>query len=320
MKKVHRVSCVGSGLIGMGWASVFSAGGLDVTIFDVKEGVAEKAIPVIGRTADFVLKNGLSPAESLGSVTAAQTLEEAVSGCEYVQESIFESLPAKRKVFKEISALNPNAVIASSTSSLSISKIQTRAKDPSRCLAVHPLNPVYIMPVVEVVGGKMTSPETLTMARELMTRIGKVPVSLNFEVPGHVIDRLQAALWREALDLLNRGVADAADIDKAVASGLGPRWATMGPYLRAHLAGGEGGLRYYLEHIEPSHYQIWKDMRAWKHAPTKAKRKAVDSVPSLTSGLSYDELVARRDKILLRMIRDAKSSTPLPQHDSAVRQ
>jgi carnitine 3-dehydrogenase len=302
--KPLKLGCVGSGLIGRGWASVFSAAGLEVTLFDSKAGAAEGALPWIRETARFIQEHHLVKSAKIGRLTAAPTLVEAVSDRDYVQESIFEDLRAKKKVFKEISSANPETVIASSTSSLLISKIQAAAKDPSRCLSVHPLNPVYIIPVVEVVGGRMTSQETLATARALMEKVGKIPVSLNFEVPGHVLDRLQAALWREALDLLARGVAGASEIDKAVEFGIGRRWAATGPFLRAHLGGGAGGLEYYFKHIEPSHFEIWNDMRVWKHAPEKAKKKALESLGALTKGLSYGELATRRNTDLLKLVGD----------------
>lgn len=308
MKKRTRVACVGAGLIGKGWASVFLAGGLDVAIFDAREGASEAALRPVRETAEFVRDAGLAGSDSLGSLRAASTLQDAVEGRSYIQESVFESYAVKAKVFRAASGLNPKAVIASSTSSLSISKIQLSAADPSRCVSVHPLNPVYIMPVVEVVGGKKTGADALSYASDLMVKVGKVPVRLNFEVPGHILDRLQDALWREALDLLARGVADAVDIDRAVAFGLGPRWAVLGPFLRAHLAGGEGGLGYYFDHIEPSHLHVWNDMRTWKRAPARGKKKALDSLPELTAGRRYPDLLRERDELLARLVRDKRRS------------
>jgi len=266
-----------------------------VTIFDNQAGLATQAVSGITKVVEFLRKNGLAPSETTGKVTVASTLEEAVADCDYVQESVFESYDVKRKAFRQIT------IIASSTSSLSITKIQNSATNPKLCLSVHPLNPVYIIPAVEIAGGRMTSVKTVERVCEFMVRMGKVPVRLN-EVRGHVADRLQAAVWREALDLLDRGVASARDIDRVVSYGLGPRWAIMGPFLRAHLAGGEGGLEYYLKHIEPSHSVIWKGMRNWKKAPSRAKKKALSSVDTLTEGKSYSELVAWRDDLLARLI------------------
>jgi len=253
------------------------------------------------KIVEFLRKNGLAPSVAAGKVTIASTLQDAVADCDYVQESVFESYNAKKKAFRQISRINPRTIIASSTSSLSITKIQTSAANPGLCLSVHPLNPVYIIPAVEIAAGKMTSVETIERASEFMVRMGKVPVRLG-EVHGHVADRLQAAMWREALDLLDRGVASAQDIDRVVSDGLGPRWAIMGPFLRAHLAGGEGGLEYYLRHIEPSHSVIWKGMRNWKKAPLKAKTKALSAIDTLTEGKSYSELVAWRDDLLVKLI------------------
>jgi 3-hydroxypropionate dehydrogenase (NADP+) len=307
--EVSSVACVGVGLIGRGWASIFSAGGLDVSIFDSQEGAAQDAVPAIKRTAKYVQDNHLAPSHDLGKVRVVSTLEEAVGDCAYVQESVFESYKAKKKVFGEVSRLSPNTVIASSTSSLSMTKIQSASVSPQRCVCVHPLNPVHIMPAVEIAGGRRTSKETLRFACDLMERVGKVPILLNREVPGHIMDRLQAALWREALDLLARGVADASEIDKAVASGLGLRWAAIGPFLRAYLAGGESGLEYYFKHIEPSHSHIWKDMRVWQRAPSVAKKNALDSIQALTLGKSYEELVSLRDELLVKMIADRQTAS-----------
>jgi carnitine 3-dehydrogenase len=312
MKK-PRVACIGAGLIGRGWASVFLAGGCDVALFDSKEGAAESALQTVRKTADFIVGRGLAPPGPRGTVSASPTLSEAVEEAEYVQESVFESYEVKRKVFREAGKANPEGLIASSTSSLSITKIQRSCPNPGRTLSVHPLNPVYLVPAVEVVGGKATTRATLDKAVSLMEKVGKVPLRLNFEVPGHVADRLQAAVWRESLDLLSRGVADASEIDKAMAAGLGPRWAAMGPFLRAHLAGGEGGLPYYLEHIEPSHEHIWKDMRTWEKAPAKAKRLAVASLDEVGMGMSYQELVKWRDDLLTRLYAAKKDGSTGPK-------
>ncbi len=285
---------------------MFVSNGLDVNIFDARKEASEKAVEGIKKTAQFIKKNHLVKSPRMGRVNVAPSLAEAVTERDYVQESVFESYETKDDVFRLVSRINPDTIIASSTSSLSISRMQASATDPSLCLSVHPLNPVYLVPAVEVVGGEKTSRATLSKVCDFMSKLGKVPIRLEKEVPGHLADRLQAALWREALDMLDRGVASARDIDNLMTMGLGPRWAVMGPFLRAHVAGGPSGLEYYLNHIEPSHAFIWKDMSNWKSAPESAKKKALASLDSLTEGADYAELVQWRDDLLVQLLLDKK--------------
>ncbi|MEM3794019.1 MAG: 3-hydroxyacyl-CoA dehydrogenase NAD-binding domain-containing protein, partial [Candidatus Bathyarchaeia archaeon] len=204
------------------------------------------ALSVVREKLEFLARNRLIAGRVerlVERVSISTDLKEAVEDADYIQESVPEDYGTKRRAFAEISKWAPrDAIIASSTSALLISKIQRAAKGPERCLTAHPWNPVYLIPLVELVPGELTSKSTVEAARGFMEGLGKVPVVLKRDVPGHLANRLQAAILREAMDLVDRGIATIEDVDKAVRFGPGLRWALMGPFMIFHLAGGEGGL------------------------------------------------------------------------------
>ncbi|MEM3439992.1 MAG: 3-hydroxyacyl-CoA dehydrogenase NAD-binding domain-containing protein [Candidatus Bathyarchaeia archaeon] len=244
--RAGRAACVGSGLIGSGWAVVFASKGLEVCLHDISESKLKGALSVVREKLEFLARNRLIAGRVerlVERVSISTDLKEAVEDADYIQESVPEDYGTKRRAFAEISKWAPrDAIIASSTSALLISKIQRAAKGPERCLTAHPWNPVYLIPLVELVPGELTSKSTVEAARGFMEGLGKVPVVLKRDVPGHLANRLQAAILREAMDLVDRGIATIEDVDKAVRFGPGLRWALMGPFMIFHLAGGEGGL------------------------------------------------------------------------------
>lgn len=211
---IRKVACVGAGLIGQGWAALFSSNGFEVILQDVTETILENSVRGVRSNLMFLeannlLKQGEADA-ALKRIKVSTLIGEAVGRADYVQESVPDDYGFKKKVFREIDAVAPDhALLASSSSGLLMTEIQKVVTRPQRCVLVHPVLPVYLIPLVEIVGGEQTSRETVIATYNFMKRLGKIPVLLKREVPGYIINRLQAALLREAIDLVDKGVASA---------------------------------------------------------------------------------------------------------------
>jgi len=217
--EIKNFACVGAGLIGQGWATIFSSKGFQVILQDVTEDILESAVKKItSNLMFFEAKDLLRPGEADAALKRIKTITniaEAVGNADYVQESVLDNYDIKKPVFKEMDASAPNhAILASSSSGLLMSEIQKVTTRPERCVLVHPILPAHLIPAVEVVGGEQTSQDTVKAAHDTMKKLGKMPVLLNKEVPGYIVNRLQAALLREAIDLVDKGVASAEDVDK----------------------------------------------------------------------------------------------------------
>ena len=309
---VKRVVCVGSGLVGQGWASLFALAGYQVTLVDVNQKILDSAIGRVEGQMRFLEEAGLTKdAERASKLLSTTTsLGEAVGGADFVQESVFESYPAKKEVYGKMDeAADERVILSSSSSGLMMSEIQKAAKrHPERCIVSHPWNPSYLVPLVELSPGDHTSQETIKKTYELMEDIGKVPVVLKREVPGFIANRLSAALWREALNLVDSGVASVEDVDKAVVNGPGLRWAIMGPYLTYHLGGGKGGIEYLMRHIDVSKAKWLETMAKWTETPESAVEKAIKGVYELDSvrNHTYDELEVWRDSQLVDILKSRK--------------
>jgi 3-hydroxypropionate dehydrogenase (NADP+) len=231
-------------------------------------------------------------------------LDEAVSQADYVQESVPDRYEIKKPVFREMDrATTGDVILASSSSGLLMTEIQKETLRPERCVMVHPMLPVYLVPAVEVVGGNRTSPETTLAACELMRRVGKLPILLKKEVSGYIVNRLQAALLREAIDLVAKGVASAEDVDKAFCMGNGLRDPFMGPLLRAHLAG--NGIERFLKDYAESYRLRWESMECWTSVPPSANRAVVEGVMAmpLIREKSIEEIKTWRDGMLTRILQ-----------------
>jgi 3-hydroxypropionate dehydrogenase (NADP+) len=309
---VKRVVCVGSGLVGQGWASLFAIAGYQVTLVDVNQKILDSAIGRVEGQMRFLEEAGLTKdAERASKLLSTTTsLGEAVGGADFVQESVFESYPAKKEVYGKMDeAADERVILSSSSSGLMMSEIQKAAKrHPERCIVSHPWNPSYLVPLVELSPGDHTSQETIKKTYELMEDIGKVPVVLKREVPGFIANRLSAALWREALNLVDSGVASVEDVDKAVVNGPGLRWAIMGPYLTYHLGGGKGGIEYLMRHIDVSKAKWLETIAKWTETPETAVEKAIKGVYELDSvrNHTYDELEVWRDSQLVDILKSRK--------------
>lgn len=304
--KISRVACIGAGLIGRGWATVFSTRCSEVVLQDVSEPILEGALRQIRENLLFLEARSLLPAgESARALKRLRTttrIADAVSGAGYVQESVTERYDVKKEVFREMDAHAPaEALLASSASGLLMSEIQAAVRRPERCLLAHPMLPVHLLPCVEIAGGRQTSLQALAEARKFMEEMGKEPVVLRQEVPGYIVNRLQAAILREAIDLVHRGVASAEDVDRAFRTGVGLRDPVMGPLLRIHLAA--NGVENFFDRFAESYRNRWESMADWTSIPPEAARITARQVREMVSvrTKSMEELTKWRDEMLVRV-------------------
>ena len=306
---VKRVACVGSGLVGQGWATLFALHGYEVILEDISEDILDEALIRIEKQMRFLVEAGLAEKVelALGRIGTTTDLASAISEVDYVQESAYESYTAKKALYSEMDKLTDREVVlASSTSGLMMSEIQKACnRYPERTIVAHPWNPSYLIPLVELSPGKLTSEETTKQTYKLMENIGKTPVVLKKEVPGFIANRLSVALWREALDLVDSGVASVEDVDKAVQAGPGLRWALMGPYLTYHLGGGKGGIEYIMRHIGATKSEWLENMAKWTAVPDSAVEKAINGVQNLrvVREKSFEELESWRDERLAKILK-----------------
>lgn len=305
---IHHVSCVGAGLIGQGWATLFSSKGLEVVLQDVSEEVLGKSIREIRSNLWFLETHHLfepgGAEASLKRIKMTSDIREAVSQADYVQESIPDVYDLKKQIFREMDGAAPDhAILASSSSGLLMTEIQKATTRPQRCILVHPVLPVYLIPLVEIAGGEQTSDETVTVSDHFMRRLGKVPALLKREVPGYIVNRLQAALLREAIDLVDKGVASVEDVDRAFRMGIGLRDPVIGPFLRIHLAG--GGVEQFIKNYSQSYHYRWKTMETWTSIPPSAAEKIVLGVKEMdvVRKKSLEEIVTWRDEMLVELLR-----------------
>ena len=302
------VAVIGAGLTGASWAGLYAAAGLEVRLQDVDGERLEAAVERAAAAAGFLAGSGLAsmPTAERGVelLTGTADLAEAVAGVIHVQECVREDVALKREVFAAATAAAPaHALICTSSSGLSISDIQTAAAHPERCLAAHPYNPPHLVPLVELAPGALTSPEAMERAVAFYAGVGKEPVRLTRDLPGYLANRLSAALWREAVDLVLRGVATVEDVDKAVSYGPGLRWAAMGPHLLYDLGGGEEGIIGHVEHLAGVKEGMLRDLATWTTFPPETGRVLDAGLTQEKGARRYDELVAERDALLVAYLR-----------------
>jgi len=306
---IRNICCVGAGVIGHSWATLFAMRGYRVYLQDANRRTLTRALGLIRSNIEFLRHKGLVREETttiLERVNTTTKLTEAVESVDYIQESTYEKYTVKKRLFKEIeSAASKHAILASSSSGLLMTEIQKVTASPERCLIVHPFNPPHLIPLVELVPGKATSALTIQKTYQFMLELGKVPVTLKKEVPGYIANRLSAALWREAIDLVERDVASVEDVDKALCAGPGIRWAIMGAHLTYHLGGGTGGIRYFIDQLEPAFASWWRDMRVWTSIPDTATKKVIAGVKEIgiVRTRKYEDLVKWRDDKLVDLLR-----------------
>jgi 3-hydroxyacyl-CoA dehydrogenase len=302
-KPISRVAIIGTGVIGASWASLFLARGLQVVATDVAPN-AEAALKRFVESAWPALKKlGLSPGAAQSKLIFTADLASAVKDADLVQENGPERIDFKKRLYGQLDELLPaDTIIASSSSGLTMSEIQAGCPShPERCVIGHPFNPPHLVPLVEIVGGAKTSEETIQRVMEFYTAMGKRTVRLRKEVPGHVANRLQAALSREVYHLVADGVVSAADADTALCWGPGLRWGIMGSLLLNHLGGGQGGIEHFFEQFTGPMTAWWKVLGQPVLTP-EVQQKLIDSVRAEVGSRSIDELAAERDEMLLGLI------------------
>lgn len=300
--KPTLVGIIGTGVIGTGWVARLLAKGNPVIAWDPSPGFAERLESEIQRLWPTLQKNGVADSASPDLLTCAETLEDACKVAEFVQESVPEDLEIKHEVHRRIdAATNKEAIVASSSSGLLPSDIQKVCKHPDRFLIGHPFNPVYLLPLVELVPGKSTSHATMASAEAHYKALNMHPLVLQKEVEGYLSDRLQEALWREALHLVNDGVATTRQLDDAIIYGPGLRWAIMGTCLTFHLAGGKGGMRHMLEQFGPALKLPWTHLEA-PELNDQLIERMVSGTAEQAEGQSIDELEKLRDDCLIEIM------------------
>jgi len=300
---VRRVACIGCGVIGAGWTAHFLARGYEVIAWDPAPGAEAKLGELILAARPALKDLGLNFDAAPLRLTFAPSLSAACSEAAFVQESAPERLELKTKLLAEIDRATPeNVVIASSTSGFLMSELQSDATHPERMVVGHPFNPPYLIPLVEVVGGKATDAAAVDWAAAFYETTGKTVIRMRREVPGFIADRLQQALWHEALHMIQAGEATVAEIDRSIATGPGLRWAIMGHCLTFHLAGGEGGMEQFLDHFDPEVAAPWTRLASPELTP--ALREAViTGCEDITGGRSIAELIQYRDRCLVAVMR-----------------
>jgi 3-hydroxyacyl-CoA dehydrogenase len=314
-KPIRRIAIIGTGVIGASWTSLFLAKGLEVTATDVAPN-AEAALRRFVEAAWPALKRlGLAPGASQSNLKFTAALAEAVKGADLVQENGPERIDFKKKLYGQLDELlPPDVIIASSSSGLTMSEIQSgAASHPERCVIAHPFNPPHLVPLVEIVGGAKTSEATIRRAAEFYTSIGQRTVRLNKEMPGHVANRLQAALAREVYYLVAEGVVSAADVDTALSWGPGLRWGIMGNMMLNHLGGGPGGIEHFFAQFTGPMTAWWKTLGSPVLTP-EVQKKLIDSVHAEVGSRTIGDLAAERDDVLLGLIElRAKAERARPE-------
>lgn len=294
---VQKLAIVGAGMIGASWAALGSAHGVAVSAYDPNPEAEARFLSHVERARTQLAELGLT---GDGAVSFSTDLAAALDGAGFVQENGPENEAVKRRLLAEIDALlPPDAIIASSTSALVRSAIVADCATPERIVVAHPFNPPHLVPLVEIVGADA---EVVARAAEFYRSLGRRPVVLNREMPGHIANRLASALYREAVHLVEQGVASVADIDAALCNGPGLRWALMGPHMTYHLGGGEGGIAGYLAHLGPSQVRRWQSLGN-PSLDAEVQAKIVAGVAEETGGRSIAELEARRDEGLLALLK-----------------
>lgn len=295
---VNHIAIVGTGVIGASWAAYYLSCGFDVIATDPAPKAEDNLRKYIDEAWKILSKNGISPSASRDRLAFAPSLSKALAEADFVQENGPERPDFKIKLFAEMDdATPPDSILASSSSGLTMDVIQSACKHPERCVIGHPFNPPHLIPLVEVVGGAKTSPQTIERTMAFYASIGKKPIRLYKALPGHVANRLQVAVYKEILYLVQQGVLSVADADIAVCYGPGPRWGVMGPSLQWHLAGGSNGIHHFVEHLMDPMFGLMKSLGTPDATP-ELKQAIVDGVTQLAGERSVEQLAEEENEVL----------------------
>jgi 3-hydroxyacyl-CoA dehydrogenase len=309
-----RVAIIGTGVIGASWAALFAACGHEVRATDPRPDAAEALRAAVERCWPSLDRQGrVRDGGSPDLVRLVASAVDAVDGATFVQESAPERLDLKHDLYRQIDAVTaPEVVIASSSSGLMATDMQRAcARHPERVVVGHPFNPPHLVPLVEVVGGAATSEAAIGTAMGVYASIGKSPIRIRAELPGHVTNRLQAALWREAYWLVSQGVVSVAELDRAISSGPGLRWALLGPFATQHLSGGDAGIAHVLEHLGPPMVEWWQTMEIPEWT-AELKAAVVAGVGAELDGIDQTAMEDERDRLLEQLIVAKSDARHLP--------
>jgi 3-hydroxyacyl-CoA dehydrogenase len=302
-KQIRNIAIVGTGVIGASWAALYLARGFNVTATDPGPNAEENLRRFVDAAWKDLTVIGLSPNASRDHLRFTLDMKDALSDADFVQENGPERQDFKIKLYADMDDATPqDSIIASSSSGLTMSVMQSACKFPERCVIGHPFNPPHVVPLVEVVAGEKTSPHTVEEAISFYASIGKKPIHVRKEVVGHVANRLQAALYREIVYLIEQGVVDVADSDTAVCWGPGLRWGVMGPNLLFHLGGGQGGMQHFLGQFTGPLAAWWKDLGKITEFSPEVKQTLLEGVLKEAGNRSIEELERERDSMLLELL------------------
>jgi 3-hydroxyacyl-CoA dehydrogenase len=316
-KPIHRIAIVGTGVIGASWAAQYLARGFDVVATDPGPNAEASLRKYVDEAWGQLETIGLSPGAARNRLTFIPDMKEALAKADFVQENAPERPEFKIKLFADMDAATPaDSLIASSSSGITPSVMQSKCRHPERVLIGHPFNPPHIIPLVEVVGGVKTSPAAVERAMAFYAAIGKKPIRLHKELNGHVGNRLQAALYREVAYLISQGVLSVADADDAVSWGPGLRWGVMGPSLQWHLGGGPGGIKHFMEHLMDPLGGMWKTLGNPEVTP-ELKRTITDGVLREAGNRPVEQLAQEENAVLVGLLRLRAHTTNGPSSASA---
>jgi carnitine 3-dehydrogenase len=297
-KEIQNVAIVGTGVIGASWAAYYLSCGFNVVATDPAPNAEANLRKYVGEAWKTLSKNDMFPGASPDRLTFAPSMAQALAKADFVQENAPERPDFKAKLFAEMDDTTPpDSILASSSSSITMDVIQSACKRPERCVIGHPFNPPHVIPLVEVVGGAKTSPQTIEKAMAFYSSIGKKPIRLFKALPGHVANRLQAALYKEVLYLIQQGVLSVADADAAVCYGPGPRWGVMGPSLQWHVGGGPGGIQHFMEQLMGPLEGLMKALGSPNVTP-ELKQTVADGVALMARNRSVEQLAEEENEVL----------------------
>ncbi|HLK64290.1 MAG TPA: 3-hydroxyacyl-CoA dehydrogenase NAD-binding domain-containing protein [Bryobacteraceae bacterium] len=311
-KPIRRIAVVGTGVIGASWAAQYLARGFEVIATDPAPGADENLRKYVDNAWELLTAIGLTPGASRDRLSFTSNLRDALANADFVQENGPERPEFKTKLFADMDDATPlDSIIASSSSGITPSVMQSKCKHPERVLVGHPFNPPHIVPLVEVVGGAKTSPEAIQRAMAFYASIGKKAIRLNKELPGHVANRLQIALYSQVMYLIQQGVLSVADADDAVSYGPGLRWGVMGPSLQWHLGGGAGGIKHFMEHLMDPLAASIRNLGSPDVTP-ELKKLISEGVLQEAGDHSVEQLAAQENEVLVGLLKLRSNQAEAP--------
>ena len=300
---IDKIAIIGTGVIGTGWTLRLLAKKKEIYVFEPSIKQKKFLLDEIKRTTKSLKNFYKISTISTKKLYFKKTIRDAVKDVDLIQENVPENEKIKKKIVKEISKWSkPNAIIASSSSGLLPSRIQSECKNPSRFIIAHPFNPVYLLPLVEIVKGEKTKTNFIKKSEIFYRSLGMCPLIIKKEVEGYLSDRLQESIWRESLHLINKNLASTDDLDKAIVHGPGLRWSLMGTFLTFHLAGGKQGMKHMLNQFGPTLKLPWTKLKA-PELTRKLSNRIIKGTKRQSKGKSIKQLTTIRDNFLIDLLK-----------------